>query len=63
LLNLSVSPKITGLPTIAVPYFFIEQTYDTSLAGEFLAPHKIACPSFPAYVNNLINFVEKNPKL
>jgi thioester reductase-like protein len=62
-LNLSVSPKITGLPTIAVPYFFIEQTYDTSLAGEFLAPHKIACPPFPAYINNLIDFVEKNPGL
>ncbi|MDQ4120668.1 MAG: SDR family oxidoreductase [Acidobacteriota bacterium] len=62
-LNLSVSPKITGLPMIAVPYFFIEQTYDTSLASEFLAPHKIACPPFPSYVNNLIDFVEKNPHL
>ena len=62
-LNLSVSPKITGLPTIAVPYFFIEQTYDTSLASDFLAPHKIDCPPFPAYINNLIDFVEKNPKL
>lgn len=62
-LHLSVSPQLTGLPTIAVPYFFIEQTYDTSLASDFLAPHKISCPPFPAYVSNLIDFVEKNPQL
>ena len=62
-LNLSVSPKITGLPMIAVPYFFIEQTYDTQLSGEYLAPHRIACPPFASYVNNLIDFVEKNPHL
>lgn len=62
-LNLPVSPSITGLPTIAVPYFFIEQTYDTRLADEFLAPHNIACPPFSSYIENLIDFVEKNPKL
>lgn len=62
-LNLSVSPQITGLPTIAVPYFFIEQTYDTRLASDFLAPHKINCPPFTAYIHNLIEFVEKNPQL
>lgn len=62
-LNLPVSPAVTGLPTIAVPYFFIEQTYDTSLAAEFLAPHGVICPPFPNYVENLIAFVEQNPKL
>jgi hypothetical protein len=46
-----------------VPYFFIEQTYDTSLADEFLAPHGVSCPPFPAYVENLVAFLEKNPKL
>jgi len=56
-------PSISGLPHSAVPYFFIEQTYDTSLADEFLAPHGVSCPPFPAYVENLVAFLEKNPKL
>jgi thioester reductase-like protein len=62
-LNLPVSPAMTGLPKVAVPYFFIEQTYDTRLTGEFLASHRVACPPFPSYVDKLINFVEKNPHL
>ena len=57
------SPPITGLPTHAVPYFFIEQTYDTSLAAELLIPHNIKCPNFRDYVANLINYVEANPQL
>src|SRR5205085_1435244 len=32
----SISPPITGLPNHAVPYFFISQTYDTSIANELL---------------------------
>ncbi|HZH33858.1 MAG TPA: SDR family oxidoreductase [Pyrinomonadaceae bacterium] len=62
-LLMPVVPSISGLPHSAVPYFFIEQTYDTSLADEFLAPHGVSCPPFPAYVENLVAFLEKNPKL
>ncbi|HEY0429055.1 MAG TPA: SDR family oxidoreductase [Pyrinomonadaceae bacterium] len=62
-LSLPVSPPITGLPLAGVPYFFISQTYDTSIAGELLAAHDIACPDFRSYVKNLLAFVEKNPKL
>jgi thioester reductase-like protein len=62
-LNLPFSPAITGLPRAGVPYFFISQTYDTSLASSLLAKHGISCPKFADYVKNLIAFVEKNPKL
>jgi nucleoside-diphosphate-sugar epimerase len=62
-LSLPVSPPITGLPLAGVPYFFISQTYDTSVADALLAPHRIACPNFRSYVKNLLKFVEKNPKL
>ena len=62
-LSLSISPPITGLPLFGVPYFFLKQTYDTSQAGELLAAHNVACPSFPTYVKNLLKFVEENPKL
>lgn len=62
-LMLPVMPSISGLPHSAVPYFFIAQTYDTSSANELLAAHNVTCPSFPSYIKNLINFVEKNPKL
>jgi nucleoside-diphosphate-sugar epimerase len=62
-LNTSVSPPITGLPRHGVPYFFISQTYDTSVADELLAPHGLKCPRFGDYVGNLIDFVEKHPKL
>ena len=57
------SPPITGLPTHAVPYFFIEQTYDTALATELLSRHNVKCPNFRDYVANLINYVEANPLL
>ncbi|MGI9035596.1 MAG: SDR family oxidoreductase [Pyrinomonadaceae bacterium] len=59
----AVTPAVTGLPHSSVPYFFIEQIYDTSLARRLLAAHDVACPPFPAYVKNLIGFVEKHPKL
>jgi thioester reductase-like protein len=58
-----ISPPITGLPTHGVPYFFIEQTYDTGLATKALATHGIACPSFPTYVGNLLDFVDEFPTL
>jgi nucleoside-diphosphate-sugar epimerase len=57
------SPPITGLPTYGVPYFFIDQTYDTRVAGELLAAHGITCPRFPEYVSNLLKFVDENPRI
>jgi len=62
-LMLPLAPKITGLPHSAVPYFFIEQTYETTRASELLAPHGIRCPSFPDYVDALVNFVAGHPAL
>lgn len=62
-LTLPFSPPLSGLPHAAVPYFFVAQTYDTSVAAELLAAHGIACPPFASYVKNLIAFVRENPKL
>jgi thioester reductase-like protein len=61
-LALSVSEKLTGLPRIAVPYFFIDQMYDTTRAEDLLAPHGIRCPPFPTYVNALINYAAAHPQ-
>lgn len=62
-LNTRVSPIITGLPHHAVPYFFISQTYDTSVAKTLLRPHGIGCPRFPDYVEPLLDFVDDYPAL
>jgi nucleoside-diphosphate-sugar epimerase len=62
-LMLPLAPKITGLPHSAVPYFFLEQTYDTTLAQQLLGPHGIRCPRFPDYVEALVNFVAEHPTL
>jgi len=62
-LRLPLAPKITGLPHSAVPYFFLEQTYDTTRARELLEPHGIRCPRFPDYVGALVNFVAEHPRL
>ncbi len=62
-LMLPFSPKISGLPRSAVPYFFLNQTYDTALAQKLLTPHGVRCPSFPTYVDNLVSFVATHPKL
>ncbi len=62
-LMLPFSPVISGLPFPSVPYFFVPQTYDTSVADELLSAHQITCPAFPAYVENLLKFVEEHPKL
>lgn len=62
-LSLPFSPTITGLPHAGVPYFFLNQTYDTLLSRELLEAHGIRCPSFPDYVHAIVNFVERNPKL
>ncbi len=62
-LRLPFAPKITGLPHSAVPYFFLDQTYDTTRARALLEPHAIKCPSFPDYVEALVNFVAEHPTL
>jgi nucleoside-diphosphate-sugar epimerase len=62
-LRLPLAPKLTGLPHSAVPYFFLEQTYDTTIAQALLHPHAIQCPDFREYVGALVNFVAEHPIL
>ena len=62
-LSTPISPPITGLPLFGVPYFFLDQEYDTREAGTRIIQHGIRCPKFGEYVGNLLNFVEKHPKL
>ena len=62
-LNTPISPPITGLPHSGVPYFFLSQLYDNSVANELLNKHGIVCPRFPDYVGHLLDFVEENPTL
>lgn len=63
MLMLPISPPISGLPHSGVPYFFLPQTYDTAVANELLKKHHIECPRFTDYVANLLDFVERHPKL
>ena len=62
-LNLPFSPAVTGLPHYGVPYFFLEQLYDTSISEKLLEAHGVRCPSFKTYAKNLVKFVEAHPKL
>jgi thioester reductase-like protein len=62
-LMLPPSPRITGLPHSAVPYFFVKQLYDTTEAQQLLAPHDIQCPPFETYVDRIIDFAKQNPRL
>lgn len=62
-LNLPLSEKVSGLPRVGVPYFFLKQTYDTAHARELLEPHGVRCPRFSDYVAALVGFVERHPKL
>jgi thioester reductase-like protein len=62
-LMLPPSPRITGLPHHAVPYFFVKQLYDTSAARELLAPHGIECPPFEGYVDRIVDFARLHPTL
>jgi hypothetical protein len=54
---------LTGLPRAGVPYFFHNQTYDTTRARALLEPHGITCPPLAGYVGTLIEFVARHPKL
>jgi thioester reductase-like protein len=62
-LNLPLNEKVTGLPRVGVPYFFLKQTYDTARATALLAPRGLRCPRFPDYVPALLDFVERHPKI
>ena len=62
-LFLPFSPAVSGLPHSAVPYFFVPQTYDTGTADKLLSAHNIVCPNFRSYVKNILEFVEKHPRL
>lgn len=60
-LMLPPSPRITGLPHHAVPYFFVRQLYDTSQAQSLLAPHGIHPPPFESYVDRIVDFTRQHP--
>jgi thioester reductase-like protein len=60
-LMLPPSPRITGLPHHAVPYFFVRQLYDTTQAQELLAAHGIQCPPFETYVDRIVEFAHDHP--
>jgi thioester reductase-like protein len=62
-LMLPPSPKITGLPHHAVPYFFVKQLYDSSQAQQLLAPHGIHCPPFETYVDRIVEYAKRHPVL
>jgi thioester reductase-like protein len=62
-LSLPLSPTLTGLPRAGVPYFFHDQTYDTTRARSLLEPHGVVCPPLTDYVGTLIEFVSRHPKL
>jgi thioester reductase-like protein len=62
-LRLPFNEKVTKLPRVGVPYFYLKQTYDTARAQTLLEPHGVRCPPFPDYVSALLDFVENHPKL
>src|SRR5215213_7029414 len=53
-LNVPLNEKVTGLPRVGVPYFFLKQTYDTARAAALLDPRGVHCPRFPDYVTALL---------
>jgi len=59
----ALSPKITDLPHSAVPYFFLNQTYDTTQSTALLAPHGVRCPQFESYVKTIVDFVASHQEL
>ena len=62
-LMLPPSPKITGLPHHAVPYFFVRQLYDSTQSQALLQAHGISCPPFETYVDRIVGFAQQNPRL
>lgn len=62
-LMLPPSPKITGLPHNAVPYFFVKQLYDISQAQKLLEPHGVRCPPFETYVDKIVDYARTHPQI
>ena len=62
-LMLPPSPRLTGLPHHGVPYFFLEQTYDTKQARELLELHSVYCPAFPTYAKTIVDYASRHPVL
>jgi hypothetical protein len=55
------SPRLTGLPHSAVPYFFIDQLYDSTQATELLSSFGVSCPGFASYAHNVVAYAAKHP--
>jgi len=62
-LMLPPSPRITDLPHHAVPYFFLQQTYDTRQASALLDPHGLRCPPFSSYAGTIVDYAVLHPEL
>src|SRR5882724_509407 len=62
-LMLPPSPRISGLPHHAVPYFFLRQSYASSEAQRLLSHHQLACPPFKSYVDNIIGYAVRHRTL
>jgi thioester reductase-like protein len=62
-LMLPLSPRITDLPHHGVPYFFLNQTYDTKQSTELLDPLGVRCPSFPTYAREIVEYAARHPVL
>ena len=62
-LMLPPSPRITGLPHHAVPYFFVKQIYDSTQAQGLLNRHDIYCPPFTSYVDAIVEYAATHPTL
>lgn len=60
-LMMPLSPRITDLPHSAVPYFFLKQTYDTTVATQLLQPQGISCPPFESYVETITRYAATHP--
>lgn len=60
-LLLPSSPALTGLPHHAVPYFFLNQTYDTTQSSQLLKAHQVVCPKFSDYAGRIIDFAVDHP--
>jgi nucleoside-diphosphate-sugar epimerase len=62
-LMLPPSPRITGLPHHAVPYFFLKQIYDSREAQRLLGRHQLYCPPFTSYVDRVVAYAAEHPML
>jgi thioester reductase-like protein len=62
-LMLPPSPRITDLPHHGVPYFFLEQTYDTGQSSALLNPYGLRCPPFFSYADKIVDYAISHPVL